>query len=148
MSDIAHFYDNEAMTGDISLADGLLATDSSLYTAVLHSLFSDARALEGDPLVAGESKRGWWGNLLADDSTDRYGSRLWLLRREKQTPEVLLRAREYAQEALAWLITDGYAKSLEVAASYPSRGLLALEVQIKLTSGALETFDFNTGMGA
>lgn len=143
MTDIAHAFDNELMTGDLALSDGLLASDAGLQTAVLHSLFTDARALEGDPLRDGESRRGWWGDLAAPLEGDRYGSRLWLLRREKQTPEVLLRAKEYAEEALAWLIADGYAEAVTVEASYPRRGVLALAVSIGLAGGAAQLFNFN-----
>ena len=142
MSDIAHTYDNSLMQGDLILAGGLLATDSSLYTAVLHSLFSDARALADDPIEAGESRRGWWGDLAAQTDGDAYGSRLWELRREKQTAEVLLRAKEYTEEALAWLIDDGVASAIAVDARYPARGTLALFVTITLDSGALESFEF------
>lgn len=148
MADIGHTYDNEAMQGDLALSDGLLASDGSLYTAVLHSLFSDARALDDDPLEPGESKRGWWGDLVASETNDTYGSRLWLLRREKQTAETLARAKEYAEESLAWLITDGYAKSVEVEASYPQRGMLALGVSVTLVDEQNESFDFSYSLEA
>ena len=138
MVDIAHGYDNETMTGDLALADGLLAADDSLHTAVLHSLFTYARA---------EGRHGWWGELLGSAANDRYGSKLWLLRREKQTEETRLRAREYAEEALAWLVTDGIASSVVVAASYPRRGVLFLEVTITLTSSASEVFKFTYNLG-
>ena len=147
MADIATTYDNDLLTGDLGLADGLLAMDEGLQTAILHSLFTDARALESDPIETGEAKRGWWGDLVAPNDGDKYGSRLWLLRREKQTAEVLLRASEYAEESLAWLISDGLASKVTVTASYPSRGVLHLAVEITLTSGALETFDFDYDMG-
>lgn len=145
MSDIAHSYDNNTPGGDLALDNGLLATDSGLETAVLHSLFSDARAMDEDPITDG-NRRGWFGDLLAPDEKDSYGSRLWLLHQEKQTPEVLLRAKEYAEEALAWFITDGIAESVEVETSYPARGLLHLKVRITLTSGAMETFSFDKSL--
>ena len=37
---------------------------------------------------------------------DRIGSRLYLLKREKNLPKVRERARDYALEALAWLKDD------------------------------------------
>jgi phage gp46-like protein len=136
--DIGHKYDNEIMAGDLAMADGLLAGDDSLYTAVLHSLFTNARA---------EGQHGWWGELIGPAENDSYGSKLWLLRREKQTDETLLRAKEYAEVALAWLMADSIAESVTVEASYPKRGVLALAIAITLTSGATETFKFNYEMG-
>jgi phage gp46-like protein len=137
--DIAHGYDNETMRGDLALEDGLLVSDDSLHTAVLHSLFTYARA---------ENQYGWWGELLSPAANDRYGSKLWLLRREKQTEDTRLRAKEYAEEALAWLVTDGIASTVVVDASYPARGVLLLEISITLTSSASEVFKFTYNLGA
>ncbi len=114
MSDIATIFDNEAMRGDYGLDGGLLATDQSLKTAILHSIFSDRRADESDELLPGESPRGWWGDCLADDEHDQYGSRFWTLRREKLSAEVAARAKDILQEALKWLIDDGRLASVEV----------------------------------
>jgi phage gp46-like protein len=41
------------------------------------------------------------------DADTQLGSRLWLLRREKLTTNVAIRAEEYAKEALDWLKGDG-----------------------------------------
>ena len=60
------------------------------------------------------------------------GSRLWLLERSKETDDVLARAREYAIEALTWLLEDGVARSLDVTASWVRRGVLGLVVVITL----------------
>ena len=63
---------------------------------------------------------------------DRTGSRLWLLSREKTLPEVLRRAHDYAFEALIWLVDDGIARAVDVDATMPRPGLLALAVKIFL----------------
>lgn len=44
----------------------------------------------------------------------RFGSRLHLLRRAKNTPRTALLAREYALEALRWLLDTGRASAVEV----------------------------------
>ena len=41
---------------------------------------------------------------------------LWLLAREKRTPAVLARAELYVREALQWLVDDGVASAIAVAA--------------------------------
>ena len=45
------------------------------------------------------------------------------------------RARDYAEEALRWLVTDGVAAGVSVAASVPRQGLLRLDIRIRLADG-------------
>jgi phage gp46-like protein len=121
----------EGENADISLRGNDLVGDDSLYTAVLLSLFTDARADATDELPAelgaAPDMRGYWGDTLEGLSI---GSKLWLLRREKQLAAVLHRAELYAQQALAWLIQAGYASTVRVNASIPAAGILALAVSI------------------
>lgn len=86
-----------------------------LPRAVVNSLFSWARADEGDDRP-NDSWQGWWGDTFADNSGDRFGSKLWLLTRRKLTQETLRLAEQYAEEALQWLIDDGVASRVEVEA--------------------------------
>ncbi len=151
------------MAADLALdRRGSPATSDDLQTAVILSLGSDARAGVDDEIPDGSAdRRGWWGDVLPPNSLaqDRYGSLLWLLAREKQVPSVLARAEAFAREALAWLITDGIASCVDVAASFPgppgtssrghapeqsSRGWLALEVAIHRPTAppARYRFDF------
>lgn len=107
-----------------------LTEDAGLETAVVLSLFTDRRAASDDPVPDGADRRGWWADGVTGEAGDRIGSRLWLLWREKQMPSVLVRARQYAEEALAWLVTDGVARRIEVQASIPQRDVLRLDVAI------------------
>lgn len=146
MSDIAHTFDGETMQGDISFNGQLLDTDEGLYTAILHSLFTDARAGEDDALPWGdEDQRGWWGDALPQVEGDRYGSKLWLIRREKQLPEVLARSKEFADEALAWLVTDGVVGSVEVETEFIRPGMLGILITITRLDGENETYTFDYG---
>lgn len=131
-----------APTPDIAVTEaGQIARDDGLRTAVLLSLFLDARASAEDPLPDGTGeRRGWLGDALAPDAADRFGSRLWLLSREKQTEGVRARSEIYGREALAWLVTDGLASAIDVAATWRSRGVLALRVRI-VSAPAGGTFD-------
>lgn len=99
-----------------------------LPRAVINSLFSWKRA-EDDDELPGTSREGWWADSFNDDG-DRFGSRLWLLSRSKITDETLLRAEEYAQEALQWLIDDGVAVSIDVKAERGEKGQLDLVITI------------------
>lgn len=116
-----------------------LATDAGLRQAVILSLFLDRRAEEGDVVGDGD-RRGWWADGLDVDG-DRWGSRLWLLAREKPTATWVDRAKAYASEALAWMIEDGVATRVETAAEITTLGGSrggAIEVQIYQPTGMSE----------
>jgi len=128
---------------DFAIGELGLSEDDGLETAVILSLFSDRRAEADDELPFGETdRRGWWGDAWPDTDGDRIGSRLWLLHREKQTQDVVLRAREYAQEALAWLVEDGVAARVEVDAEIVRRGVLGLTVRIFRPESTVARFRF------
>ena len=136
MTDIAILWSNDSFSGDIALDAGRLATDDGLRTAILISLFTDARARPDDRLPDdGGDPRGWWGNTHAPVSGRELGSRLWLLGRRKQLPAVLAEAKGYAEEALAWLIKDGIASRVEVDAFIPRDEMLGLAIAITRPNG-------------
>jgi len=139
-------WNSELLTGDVVVGPNGLHDDTGLLTPVLLSLFTDGRAKADDPLPHGAAdRRGWVGDAL-DDEGDRYGSRLWLLRREKETEETRRRAVEYATEALQWLIRKGMAAHVGVDAAWVARGLL--RITVKITRGAdVVAFDFNYQLG-
>lgn len=116
-----------------ALTDGALTEDATLETAVLISLFTDARA-EAGQVAAGDDPRGWWGDTLADDPREATGSRLWLLEREPLTRETLRQAEEYAEAALQWLITEGLASAVRATATR-SGDALGLDVEISRPEG-------------
>lgn len=127
--DIAMRYDADHKRFDLAVQGGDLAADEGLVTAVILSLFTDRRALPGDRLPDGtDDRRGWWADAYMDRPM---GSRLWLLHREKEQDEVLRRAKEYAEEALAWVVEDGVAESVEVEAWHVRRDTLGLRVEIR-----------------
>ncbi len=120
---------------DLAIAGGDLAIDQGLQTAVLVSLFSDARAAEDDELpVEAESRRGFW----ADSAEDRFGSKLWLLRRTVLSRETVNLAQDYAQQALRWLLDEGIAQAVRVVAE-AAGGILHLSIEI--TRGTARRWD-------
>lgn len=148
--DVRLVFNGEQLTADLSLSGALLDVDDGLQTAVIASLFTDRRAEPGDVLPdgAGGDRRGWWGDALPPVVSgvpidgDRIGSRLWLLGREKQLQAVVNRAREYAAEALAWLIEDGIAERVEVEAEIVRAGVLGLDIAIHRPPGDAVDFRF------
>lgn len=135
--DIALTYDSQIAAFDVSI-DALtadLAAEDALATAVTLSLLTDRTAQPGD-VPAADDRRGWWADAMADQAGDQFGSRLWLLAREKQLPATIVRARAYIEEALAWLIDDGLASKVTASVFAPRRGWLVAQVEIVLASDA------------
>lgn len=145
MNDLALNWEAEALAADLSIESNDLTQDEGLRTAVLLSLFLDRYADTTVPLPEWfDDRRGWWADPLADVSDDKIGSRLWLLARSKNTPDVVARAEEYAREALRWLVDDKVASLVNVTAEFlstPHRGLV-LTVQIIKPSGDPVSFRF------
>lgn len=105
--------------------------DEGLRSSIIISLFTDRRVLIDELPIEEVYRRGWWGDLFPFSFGDQIGSKLWLLKREKQTNEVLKRAKEYALEALQWLVNDGVAQSVEVETSYPESGQILIQIYIQ-----------------
>lgn len=137
MSDIRTLWNG--LSGGVWALDGAsLAADDGLETAVVLSLFTDRL----DAAAPAGARRGWWGDAVAEVPGDLLGSRLWTLAREKQTPQVLGLAVAYTQEALAWLVDDGVARSVGVSADWVATGVLGLVVTINRTAKPVVQFRF------
>lgn len=141
MTDIALIFSDNGF--DISLDGTDLRTDSGLRNAVIISFFTDRRAEPDDQLPAGDGdRRGCWMDMFDDHIK---GSRLWLLTRELQVDEVMRRAKEYAEEALLWLVEKGPALSVSVEAAWATetKYMLALRVRIELPGDSPFVEEFN-----
>lgn len=131
MADIKTAFNTALNKGDYLLENGSLSQDNGLQTAVIQSLFTDRRARNDDILPDGEEdKRGWFGNAYLLE-TGQLGSRLWLLKREKLTKEIVNRAKEYIEECLQWIIDENIASSLTVITEVSAPGVLGFQVQIE-----------------
>ena len=131
MSDYGLFLDDMGQI-DIQFVNGDVASDGGLETAVLISLFSDARAEpEMIPTTDRDGDyRGFWGDLASVLPGDSTGSLLWTIRRAKQLSVTLAAAQSYAKESLQWLIDDLIATRVDVFCTYPQRGWMLIEVFI------------------
>ena len=148
MTDIALAWDAENFCGALAIGAGAVRLDDGLRTAILISLFTDARAPAGAMLPEdGDDRRGWWGDDLAADGSaagtrDAIGSTLWMLRRAKVTPITINQAREATSAALGWLLRDGVASALSVEVEAQGQ-TLAIGVVIDRPEGpARQRFDF------
>ncbi len=143
MTDLLLVWNDDAYMADLALVDGDLATDAGLRSAIVLSLFTDRRARDDDALPQeGADRRGWWADALGDEN-DQIGSRLWLLGREKMTPETVAKAQEYAEEALTWLIRDGVIRSLSVEVEIIGPSALGLAITVGRGDGPdRQRFDY------
>lgn len=114
------------LDADLTIVDQDLSVDAGMTTAVLLSLCTDRRCEDDDVPSSGDvdDRRGWWADQFADVEGDRFGSRLWLLDRSKRTNETALRAKEYAAEALAWMVEDSVVESVDVVTELTTSDLL------------------------
>lgn len=151
MTDLALVWDADAMAADLLLGSGRLATDDGMRTAILISLFTDARAADDETLPeAGGDRRGWWGDAYAREvrpdagtarDVNRIGSLLWLMSRSKITARTLTQATQACEEALAWLVRDGIASAVRVVIEAQVRpgqqtpDLMAIAVEIDRPGG-------------
>jgi phage gp46-like protein len=112
---------------------GALATDLSLETPVLISIFTNAEATQAEIKTAGlERQEGWWADAdsLREPGARHMGSKLWLLSRGKTTLETLRRAEGYVRESLLWLIEAGIVSTVSVTASRPEPGFVGLDISL------------------
>ena len=143
--DIKTLFFGATQSTDFALDGLLLATDDGLATAVIVSLFTDARAHDDDAIPQGGSdRRGWWGDAYPVTAGDVLGSRLWLVWPGKQLADNLRRAQEFSADALQWLLDDGIASRVSVVASNPRDGVLALALEIVKPDGGLLALRFES----
>lgn len=140
MADIRSVYKGFQEGIDYALSGLGLEDDDGLESMVVISLFTDRRARDDDALPDGSGdRRGWWGDTFTGA---RIGSRLWLLNREKQTHETLRRAKDYAAEALEWILEAGFCNRIEVDTSFPKRGVIGLRVTITKTGEKQVAYEY------
>lgn len=110
---------------------------SPLDFAVISSLLTDRRAEPEDVLPVDDGdRRGWWGDGFGAEGPEPFGSRLWLLHRATVNQATATLARLYAEEALAWLVSEGLAESVSVTAEVATGAVIALEVSYRGTRTA------------
>ena len=126
MSDITVSWQPSTGNGDWSLVGSQLQTGNDLQSAVYISLFTDRVANPDDVISDGSNDpRGWHGDAGQDVVI---GSRLWLLSRAKQNVDTLNRAKDYAAEALKWLIDDGVVGKFDITDEWTAASMLGMNV--------------------
>jgi phage gp46-like protein len=112
--------------------DGDLIEDLGMDTSILISLFLNKRADESEvpqPILRG----GYWGV----DITGMEFSKLWLVNGRKTTDK-LNQSIKFCNEALQWLIDEGYAVDVNTIASFTDNGI-ELNISITKINGIIES---------
>lgn len=109
------------------IVDGDLV-DEDMQELISLSLFTWRRALDSDPIPDGASRQGWIGDA-------EFGSRLYLLQQEVTSIESLAAAKQYAEEALQWLVDDAILSTVSATATAAiheptKKPLLALSIEV------------------
>ncbi len=140
-------FNGVTLQSEIATKGGDAVICDDLTTSVLVSLFTWRRAEEGDILPHwASSKMGWWGDQVNPIADDQIGSKLWLISREKITPQTMQRAKQYAEEALQWMIEDRIAKSVNVEVEQTDINSLALTVIIVTANDEKLNYQFTYEM--
>lgn len=114
---------------DLVFENGDLQMGESLESAVLISVGSDARAAEKN-FENTLQDDGWWGEPTFEG--DKWGSLLHTLSHQKNNPNTLLLAKQYAKDSLQWLIDDGVAKTINVDVALENN---VAQIEIVLSNG-------------
>jgi phage gp46-like protein len=148
MGDIRIIFDNATGTGDLAMSGVTLETGHELETAVLISLFTDARADPGD-VVLDNDPRGWWADTYSalEDPTlptipnDRIGSKLWQVFYRPRNQDTLNWMRDQILIALGWMLTDGVASAIDAVPVFTSSGGVGCSVTVT-ANGVPTRFDY------
>lgn len=115
--------------------DALINTKTGDYTGSQTSTLQNAVYLRLTvPLGS------WW----ADPTL---GSRLYLLKREKDVARVRTLARQYAEQALQPILDDGRASRITVTANHPTNGWLILLIEVSQANGEVMPFEHYVKVG-
>ncbi|WP_295898966.1 phage GP46 family protein [uncultured Vibrio sp.] len=110
-----------------------ITSQEGMTHAVLQSIYNYSESTQNDRARMDSTERGGtWSNELVTI----VGSRDWTLKRAKLTDETLSLAKGFYEEALAWLITDGHAKSIDVYVWREKPTQMGRNIMITLADGS------------
>jgi phage gp46-like protein len=126
---------------DINIIDGDFEQTGGFETAVYISLLCERRASPSE-VARIEMRRGWWGNLIWNDSGLEMGSKIWLLSQTRFDSLLTNRVKNYVEEALFWMIDDGYASNINVEVTAITSRSIFIKVDITTSNNELITSTF------
>jgi phage gp46-like protein len=127
---------------DINFIDGDFEQMQGLDTAILMSLTCERRANSSEVSLP-QYRRGWVGNEINGFADFEYGSKLWLLEQARATQNTLNDAVTHAQNALQWLVDDGFADSIIAEGEYNDLIELILNITFVKNNNILLNLKYN-----
>ncbi len=109
-------------------AEGDFDSVDALDTAILVSLFTDARA-DASQIALPELRRGWIGNESTPDF--ELGGLVWLYYQERLTRTVLNGIADAARRSLKWMVDEGIALAVRAEATPVGSGRLDLRIELE-----------------
>jgi phage gp46-like protein len=144
--DIALRYDAARGCCDMVFDGTDLVVDRTALTPMLIALGTDRRARPDDEIPNPDTdrlnpftlqgRRGWAGDAL-DGLGRLFGSRLWLLVREKQSEAVRQKAENIVAEAMA-RFEARFGQAVQITVRWIDRGRLGIKVQVGATQLQLQ----------
>lgn len=126
---------------DIAIGNnGDIRTQDFFDTAIFVSLFAEKRANAAEVLDP-RLRRGWIGNESTPDF--EIGSKIWLYEQSRLTRTVLNGIQDAARESLTWLVTEGFAVSINQVTATLVSGTVRLSVTITRPNGQVEKRHYN-----
>ena len=117
------------------IADGALADDNQLHSAVLMQLFTNKRVPndQNDYITDRYNRGGWWGDAFAPFEM---GSHLWTLKRAAMNDQTIADAERFVREALQPIIDQGAAAAMKInISSNKVSGMLDMDIRLFGQSG-------------
>lgn len=124
---------------DLNVSNGVFETVDGFETAIIISLFTDARA-PSSVVQSPSRRRGWVGNILTAESGLELGSRLWTFEQARLTDSTLNDISVAAQESLQWMVQRKQAKSVSASAERTGLRNVTINVSIVTIQGKEERY--------
>ena len=124
--------------GELNFVDGVIEMRGSLYTSAYLSLFGG----NDEDLGEDNATLQWWGNIDDVQPARRYRSRFQqILKGTPASSANILALTKGAEDALAWMITEGAASDINVEITIPGYNKVQVDIAINAI-GNPEAFTF------
>ena len=124
---------------DLQISGGDFATVDGFETAILVSLFSDARA-PASSVQEAQSRRGWVGDILSAGSGRGIGSLLWLYEQSRITAEIKNQIADAARRCMQWMVADGVAQSVAASVTESTLRSVTIRIDIVTITGDVQSY--------
>lgn len=141
---------NDENIFDIAFGDdGDFVKTQGFDTSLKIAIFEERRASSSEvPNVL--QRRGWIGNVNADDQGFEIGSKIWIYLQSRLTNSTISSIKKAAQESLQYLIDDGLAKNVNVEILSVTSVKISVKATIEFSNSIVEDIYYdlwiNTGV--